>query len=189
MEDAISCTAMQYVEKDENQSSRPATYVPQAIMHTGDPLKAIKQLSLATKPGGTISMNEGDMDLFFAYPESPGMAKFLEVFPKLGAPKGGDARLGRKLIAHLIAAGHSRDDITEVKLSSQILSRPEQRMGFAGGFHHILGEVLAKPEWKKACQLTEEDVELIRKDLAEWAKCEGGILSLPSIVVVCQRAK
>lgn len=158
-------------------------------MHTGDPLKAVKQLSSAAKPGATISMKEGDMDLFVAYPDSPGMKKMLEVFPRLGASKGADPRLGRKLISHLLAAGHSRDDITAVDMDASIVSTPQYRHGWAVACDQIFAEVLTKPEMMKNCEISEEDIALIRQAMPEWAKCEDGMISFPSVWVVCKKAK
>ncbi|KAK4494920.1 hypothetical protein PRZ48_014276 [Zasmidium cellare] len=162
-------------------------YTHAALMHTGDPLRAVRQCSLATKPGGTITMKEGDMGLFFAYPDLPGMNKLLEVFPKLSAAKGADGRLGRKLISHLLAAGHTRDDITEVDMSTSILSRPEHRQGMRQGFDQIFADVASKPEWMESCGITEADIKLIRETVPQWAEAEDGILAFPSIHVVCRK--
>lgn len=143
---------------------------------------------MAAKPGGTISMKEGDMGLFFAYPDIPGMTRLLELFPKLGAAKGADPRLGRKLISHLLAAGHTRDDITTVDMATSILSRPEHRLGMMAGFDQIFADVESKPGWMKACGITEEDIKLIRDAVPQWAKSEDGILAFPSVYVVCNKA-
>ncbi|CAK1360419.1 uncharacterized protein RHO25_003724 [Cercospora beticola] len=160
-------------------------YSHAAIMHTPDALTSIKQMKRATIAGGTISLTEGDSGLFYAYPEVPGMQKLLEVFPRIGAAKGADTLLGRKLISHGLAAGYARDDITRHKMSESTVSSPMERAGLAKGFAQIFADVGSKPEMMKAANVTSEDITSIRKGLEEWSKCEDGICSFISMTVVC----
>lgn len=154
-------------------------------MHTPDQLESIRQMRLATKPGGTISLSEGDSGLFFAYPEVPGMMKFLEVFPRLGAAKGADTFIGRKLLSHALAIGYTREEITLGPLAASTVSTPMERGGLAKAFDEIFRDVGSKPELMRASNVTEADVELIRKGLVEWSKCPDGICSFPSMTVIC----
>ncbi|KAF2208193.1 hypothetical protein CERZMDRAFT_87921 [Cercospora zeae-maydis SCOH1-5] len=160
-------------------------YSHAAIMHTPDALASIRQMRRAAIPGGTISLTEGDSGLFYAYPEVPGMQKLLEVFPRLGAAKGADTALGRKLISHALAVGYARDEITRHNLSESTVSLPMERAGLAKGFDQMFADVGSKPEMMKATNITAEDVTFIRDGLEEWSKREDGICSFIAMTVVC----
>lgn len=155
-------------------------------MHTPDQLEVIKQMRKACKHGGTVSLKEGDAGLFFAYPEIPGMMKLLEVFPLLGASKGADMFLGRKLLSHALAAGFRMDGI-DVSISGQIQYKPQEKQGMAMGMPSIFEDVLRNPGQLQAVSFSQEDVDLIRQGLEEWAKCEDGIIAFPSVIVDCRK--
>ncbi|KAF1979723.1 S-adenosyl-L-methionine-dependent methyltransferase [Bimuria novae-zelandiae CBS 107.79] len=148
-------------------------YSHAAIMHTSDQLAAIKQMRSACKPSGTISLKEGDMGLFFAYPENPGMKKWLETFPVLGLSKGADPYLGRKLMSLILAAGYTHAQIKDVSMSGQMQWRPQVKPGMVMGFGQMI----------KQAELAEEDKKLIIEGLEEWSKCEDGVVSFPSVIV------
>lgn len=157
-------------------------------MHTPDQLQTIKQIHLASKLGGTISLKEGDAGLFFAYPEIPGMAKLLEVFPLLGASKGADMFLGRKLLSHVLKAGYKMEGI-EISISGQIQYKPQEKMGMAFAFPSIFEDVLRNPGQLLEVKFEQEDADMIRKGLKEWSECEDGIIAFPSVVVECKKTE
>ncbi|EME44517.1 hypothetical protein DOTSEDRAFT_53595 [Dothistroma septosporum NZE10] len=140
-------------------------YSHAAIMHTSNQVQAIKSMRAACKTGGTISLKEGDMGLFFAYPEIPGMQKLMEVFPRIGCTEGADALCGRKLVSHALAAGLSRDDAHpfELSMSAQITTATMHRAGFAAGFDKIFETNRKNPELMRSAGLNEGIVSLIRE--------------------------
>lgn len=142
-------------------------------MHTNDQLVAIEQMRKACTANGTISLKEGDMGLFFAYPENPGMKRWLETFPVLGLSKGADPYLGRKLVSHVLAARYAHSQITDVSMSAQMQWRPQVKPGLVMGFGQII----------KTSELDEADKKLIVDGLEEWSKCEDGVVSFPSVIV------
>lgn len=146
---------------------------PQAIMHTNNQLAAISHMRHASKAHGTISLHEGDMGLFFAYPENPGVKRWLETFPVLGLSKGADPYLGRKLVSLVLAAGYAHGQIKGVSMAAQMQWRPQVKPGLVMGFGQII----------KTSELEEEDKKLIVEGLEEWSKCEDSIVSFPGVIV------
>lgn len=155
-------------------------------MHTPDQREAVRQARKASKSGGTVSLKEGDAGLFLAYPEIKGMTRLLELMPTLGASKGADMFLGRKLLSHALAAGYQRDNI-QVTMAGQMQSSSQERQAMAVGFPSLFEDVLKNPGKLQLVSFTAEDVELIRQGLQEWAACEDGLISFPSIIVDCKR--
>jgi hypothetical protein len=148
-------------------------------MHTGDQPAAIRQMRRAAKPNGTISLKEGDMGLFFAYPENPGMKRWLETFPVLSLGKGADPYIGRKLVSLVLGAGFTHSQLTEVAMHGQIQWRPEAKPGLVMGF----GQIIQQSE------LGEDDKKLIVEGLEEWSKCEDGVISFPGVIVTAVKEK
>ncbi|KAI5365372.1 putative Methyltransferase domain-containing protein [Septoria linicola] len=160
-------------------------YSHAAIMHTSDQVESMRQMRLAAKPGGTVSLKEGDSGLFFAYPDIPGMKKMLEVFPRLGAAKGADTCLGRKLLSHALAVGYTRDEVTLTDITAVTASAPVARAGLAKGIGDIFANVGNKPASMEATGVSAEDITFIRQGLEEWSNCPDGICSFPSLAIIC----
>lgn len=157
----------------------------QAVMHCSDQLTVVKHMRTAAKLNGIVSLKEGDMGLFFAYPELKGMLRLLEVFPRLGAAKGADGYFGRKLIATAMSAGFSRADITLLPIADKTVSKPNEVKGLAHGFADIFTAISTDKDMMRGAGMTEGDIELIREGLQEWATYDGAIISFPSLVINC----
>lgn len=142
-------------------------------MHTNDQLAAVKQMRAACKPNGTVSLQEGDMGLFFAYPENPGVKRWLETFPVLGLAKGADPYTGRKLVGLALAAGFAHGSIRSVGLGGQMQWRPQAKPGLVMAFGQIV----------RTSELEDEDKEVIVKGLEEWSRCEEGVVGFPNMVL------
>lgn len=134
---------------------------------------------------------EGDMGLFFVYPEVPGMNKLLEVFPRIGCTEGADPFCGRRLVSHALAAGLAQDDEHpfEMSMSSQLTTSRMHRAGLAAGFDNIFETNMKDPELMRSAGLDAETVSLIREGLKEWAACEDGILAFPSVILTYRHRK
>lgn len=94
--------------------------------------------------------------------------------------------LGRKLLSHALATGFKIEDI-ELEISGQIQYKPQEKQGMARGMPSIFEDVLRNPGQLQAVEFSDEDVNLIRRGLEEWAECEDGIIAFPSVVVVCKK--
>ncbi|KAL1595232.1 hypothetical protein SLS60_009920 [Paraconiothyrium brasiliense] len=148
-------------------------YSHATIMHTGDQPAAIAQMRKATKPNGTMSLKEGDMGLFFAYPENAGIKRWLETFPTLSLGKGADPYIGRKLVSLVLGAGFAHSQLKDVSMSGQMQWRPQVKPGMVMGFGQII----------RQSELGEDDKKLIVDGLEEWSKCEDGVVCFPSVIV------
>jgi SAM-dependent methyltransferase len=88
---------------------RPRTFdhvfVCFVLEHLRDPLAALASLKQLLKPGGTITVIEGDHGSTYFHPDSMDAHRAIQCLVDLQARGGGDALIGRKLYPLLVEAG------------------------------------------------------------------------------------
>ncbi len=75
------------------------------LEHLPDPAAGLAALRRVLRPGGTITVIEGDHGSAFFHPESPAARRTVDHLVRLQAGAGGDGLLGRRLHPLLTAAG------------------------------------------------------------------------------------
>ena len=99
------------------------------LEHLSDPIGALKGLQRVLRPGGTITVIEGDHGSAFFYPPSHEADKTIACLVEIQRSAGGNALIGRELF-HLM----NEADIRSVRVSPRMVyvdeSRPELVEGF-----------------------------------------------------------
>jgi SAM-dependent methyltransferase len=99
------------------------------LEHLLDPAGTLRHLKTLIRPGGTITVIEGDHGLVALSPECPAAMKAISCQIHLQAAHGGDACIGRRLYPLLASAG-----LDAVRVSPRMVyvdaSRPELVDGF-----------------------------------------------------------
>jgi SAM-dependent methyltransferase len=99
------------------------------LEHVADPARALASLKSRLRPGGSMTVIEGDHGSTFFHPDGPGARRAIQCLVELQARAGGDALIGRKLFPLLTAAG-----LSSVAVSPRMVyvdaSRPEWVEGF-----------------------------------------------------------
>jgi hypothetical protein len=100
-----------------------------SLEHLVRPLEALNIFKALLKPGGTITLIEGDHGSTYFYPESVAASAAIQCQVSLQRAAGGNALIGRQIYPLLVAAGFE-----EVTVSPRMVyadsSHPELVSGF-----------------------------------------------------------
>jgi ubiquinone/menaquinone biosynthesis C-methylase UbiE len=124
------------------------------LEHLAQPVEALITLKLLLRPGGTITVIEGDHGSAYFYPDSPAAHAAIQCQIKLQRATGGNALIGRQLYPLLVTAGFD-----EIHVSPRMVyadaSRPDLVEGFTkktfiamveGVRESAIGAGMAEPE-------------------------------------------
>ncbi len=99
------------------------------LEHLPDPVAALLRLKAALKPGGTVTLIEGDHGSTFFHPDSPEARRIIECLVEIQARAGGDALIGRRVYPLLAEAG-----FRDVRVSPRMVYVDATRPALVEGF-------------------------------------------------------
>jgi SAM-dependent methyltransferase len=111
------------------ESSFDHVFVCFVLEHLERPHEALLRLQHVLKPGGTLTVIEGDHGSAFFHPHSATAWKTIQCLVDLQARLGGDALIGRRLFPLLRGAG-----LREVGVSPRFVYADSSRPGWVEGF-------------------------------------------------------
>jgi SAM-dependent methyltransferase len=99
------------------------------LEHLPEPARALRRLRQVLKPGGTLTVIEGDHGSTFFHPRSDAAWRTIQCLIDLQAAAGGDALIGRRLFPLLRAAG-----FRNVTISPRFVYVDSSRPAWVEGF-------------------------------------------------------
>jgi len=99
------------------------------LEHLSDPKGALSHLQWVLKPGGSITVIEGDHGSAYFHPDSVHARKAIQCLVDLQARAGGDSLIGRRLYPLLVEAG-----LRDVRVSPRMVYVDGSRPALVDGF-------------------------------------------------------
>ena len=99
------------------------------LEHLARPAAALSVLTALLKPGGTVTVIEGDHGSAYFHPDSPAAHEAIRCQVELQARAGGDALIGRQVYPLMVAAG-----LDAVRVSPRMVYADASRPGLVDGF-------------------------------------------------------
>jgi ubiquinone/menaquinone biosynthesis C-methylase UbiE len=152
------------------ENSFDAIWVHAVLEHLADHPTALREMYRVLKPGGLIGIRELDLDSLLFAPESAALTRFFHLWIRLTRDNGGDAQVGKKLAALLIAAGFD-----EVRLTATI-----EQYGQAAHPSFVPAEVAAANltallnQFDSRGYATPAEIAEMRQALSDWASNPQG---------------
>ncbi len=112
------------------EESFDRVFVCFVLEHLAEPVCALRALLRLLRPGGEITVIEGDHGSWYCHPHTPEASRTVECLIEAQARLGGDALIGRRLYPLLIEAGF-RDVQVSPRMVYVDASRPELVEGFS----------------------------------------------------------
>jgi ubiquinone/menaquinone biosynthesis C-methylase UbiE len=99
------------------------------LEHLARPLDALRAIQRMVRPGGTVTVIEGDHGSTFFHPESAKARRTIDCLVQAQAHGGGDANIGRRLYPLLVEAG-----LQKVQVSPRFVYADSSRSHWVEGF-------------------------------------------------------
>jgi SAM-dependent methyltransferase len=149
------------------------------LTHLPDPGAALRSMVAAARPGAVVAVEDIDYAVGFCHPPCAAYDAFWDVYPRVAAHAGGDARIGRRLPVLFAEAGLNR---IGVHIEQPAGFDPDVKLLSALTLEYIADAAVASG-------LVEADeIEAQVEELHRFAARPDTLLSLPRVVQVWGRA-
>jgi SAM-dependent methyltransferase len=103
------------VEDWTEESRYDFIYCRFLLTHMTDPLRVLRQMLRATRPGGTAAVEDIDFAGYFCHPPCAGFDTYVRLYRAAAARQGADADIGPKLYTMLLDAGWGHVNVSVVQ--------------------------------------------------------------------------
>ncbi|KAF2116885.1 S-adenosyl-L-methionine-dependent methyltransferase [Lophiotrema nucula] len=147
-------------------ASFDVVFCNQVLLHIPEPVKALKEMRRVLKPGGFFACRESDMP-FRWYPYPPGIQL---------SDKGGS-------MMHVFAREAGFEPKKMAKGAGAEVHAGEEEARFFG--LHMLGRVEGSTEQYKALGATDQEIDLMKRDLKAWAEDVDAWFAILQAELIC----
>ncbi|KAG0222953.1 hypothetical protein BGW42_006181 [Actinomortierella wolfii] len=169
---------------DFPDNSFDVVHVHQVLQHVKDPIQALREMRRVTKPGGIVAARESILPSW--YPESSGLAKFWDLWPRMGRQMGSHPHPGNHLHVWAQEAGFERSHIT-CSTGSWCFSSPEERAYWGGSMEERTRSSAYASNAIKLNLATKDELEEIAKAWRDWINDDNGWFSFLHGEIICRK--
>jgi SAM-dependent methyltransferase len=145
------------------------------LSHVSEPGTVLARMRRFAYPGGRIVVEDTDMSGCFCYPHDPANARFVELYTEVVRRGGGDADLGRRLPALVLAAGLA--DVRWTVFQPVHASGPHKRMT-------MVTMERIRPAVLRQGLATDQEIDAIIRGMQAFARDPSTLVGMPRMVQV-----
>lgn len=158
-------------------ASFDVTHASQVLCHLDRPDKALAEMVRVTKPGGVVGVRESDLRTICSWPDIKEVRDAYELMAAAMDQAGGSGMGGRRLISWALAAGVSRDSITQT-YGTWTFSEPSDRRMWASAMIERFKTGEIRERALRTGLATTGGMEEMIKGLERWMICEDASMGL-----------
>lgn len=143
----------------------------QVLQHVGDPVRALREMTRVTRPGGFIAVRDSDYAAMTWYPLVPGLDDWLDLYRRVARANGGEPDAGRRLYSWALAAGLT--DVTATS-STWTFATEEERAWWSGLWADRTVASAYADRATSGGHATEEELRAVSGAWREWGRSTDG---------------
>ena len=160
-------------ETDLDQNQFDVVYAHQVLQHLGDPIGALSAASQLAKPGGLVGVREVDWGTFAAYPDSPVLKDFRDIYDAVAIRNRGTPHAGRHILEWMESTGL----LTDIRITTSTWTFYEEEgkkwWGDQWSQRMLHSDIAVKAiEYGIA---TQSELEAISRGWIDWKNAPGSV--------------
>jgi SAM-dependent methyltransferase len=166
-----------------DDGSFDVVHAHQVLQHLSDPVGALQQMRRVCRAGGVVAARDGDYQAMTWYPESPGLARWLEMYRAVARGNGGEPDAGRWLLRWAHEAGFS--DVRP-SASAWCFATPADRVWWGGLWaDRVTASALGDQAVERGL-VTRSDLDEIADAWHRWAAEPDGWFAVLHGEILCR---
>jgi SAM-dependent methyltransferase len=153
-------------------------YARLLLTHLADPAAMLARMVAATRPGGTVVVEDLDHSAVYSYPTLPALTTFVALYNEVARRRGGDPEIGPKVLGMFRAAG-----LVDVRMAA---AQPVFADGAPKRIHQITLENV-RDAMQTEQVATAVELDPIAAELEAFCAEDGTIVAFPRIFQVFGR--